>query len=59
MRVKLEALPGLHCGHVDLITVGSLGRHHPQVSTVERIAGSRRATQEVDDGAFGGAIGFF
>lgn len=70
MSVELEALEGLHSGHVDLITVEALthafvpdilqtmARHYPKVSTTVRIAGSRKAAEEVSGGAADVAISF-
>ncbi len=70
MSIELEALQGLKTGHVDLITVEALthafvpaileqmGRQHPNVSTSVRIAGSRRAAEEVESGSADLAISF-
>ena len=70
MSIELEALEGLHSGHVDLITVEALthafvpdilqkmARHYPKVSTTVRIAGSRKAAEEVSGGAADVAISF-
>lgn len=70
MSIELEALQGLHSGHVDLVTVEALthafvpailekmGRHHPHVSAAVRIAGSRKAAEEVDKGSADVAISF-
>ena len=70
MSIELEALEGLHSGHVDLITVEALthafvpdilqkmARHYPKASTTVRIAGSRKAAEEVSGGAADVAISF-
>lgn len=70
MSVELEALEGLQTGHVDLITVEALthafvpsileqmGQLHPRISTTVRIAGSRKAAEELGDGSADVAISF-
>jgi len=70
MSLELESLQGLQTGHVNLITVEALTRalvpdlldlmalHHPRVTATVRIAGSRRAAEEVIDGVADVAISF-
>lgn len=70
MSIELEALKGLHSGHVEIVTVEALthafvpaildkmGKHHPHVSAAVRIAGSRKAAEEVAKGSADVAISF-
>ena len=70
LELELQALQGLHSGHVELVTVEALthafvpailkqmAQHHPGVSTSVRIAGSSKAAEAVEDGSADVAIGF-
>lgn len=70
MTLELQALQGLQNGHINLVTVEALthafvpailermATHHPRVSTSVRIAGSRKAADEVSDGSADVAISF-
>lgn len=70
MSLELDALQGLKAGEVSLMTVEALTRHfvpelidrmaaqHPLVTLRVRIAGSRRAAEEVVDGGADVAISF-
>ena len=70
MTIELEALQGLKSGHVNLVTVEALTQafvpeilqqlasHHPRVSASVRIAGWRKACEDVSDGSADVVIGF-